>query len=154
MRFDYALRSSSMRFVYALCLLRPSAANAIALAAIEELLPKIRTQSISLEIEREYNNQPPEEGRDEYGRPLQHGNLYSAGVAIRTRWAWQFILRWQFELAGVSIRTWQAWKFILGGRVNSFSDGNSYSAGVAIRTRMAIRTRRAWGVAIHTRRAW
>ena len=40
--------------------------NVIALAAIEKLLPKIGTLSILLEIEREYNNQLREEGRDKH----------------------------------------------------------------------------------------
>ena len=52
--------------IYTLCSLRHSAVNVIALVAIEKLLPKIGTQSISLEIEREYNNQLREEGKDEH----------------------------------------------------------------------------------------
>ena len=63
--FIHRLCASS---IYALCLLCPSAVNVIALAAIEKLLPKIGTESILLGIERKYNNQPWEEGRDEHLR--------------------------------------------------------------------------------------
>ena len=92
-RFVYALRSSSLRFAYALRSLHHSAVNTIVLAAIKELLPKIETHSISLEIEG--------------NTTINHGRRAGTNMAARSNMA---------------IRIRRAWQFELGGRGNSYSD--------------------------------
>ena len=89
----YALRSSSLRFAYALRSLHHSAVNTIVLAAIKELLPKIETQSISLEIEG--------------NTTINHGRRAGTNMAARSNMA---------------VRIRRAWQFELGGRGNSYSD--------------------------------
>ena len=74
-----------MRSVYALRSLQPLAVNAIVLAAIKELLPKIETQSISLEIEG--------------NTTINHGRRAGTNMAARSN---------------MVIRIWRAWQFVPG----------------------------------------